>query len=182
MLAAIHVFDLCLCTHGDAATAGAVGILDALHALNDTGGREIRTFDIFHQPIDRDVRIIDHGREAIDHFRQVVRRDIRRHADGDAVGTIHEQVRDAGRQDERFLQRAVIVRHEIDGILVDVAQHFHGDLRHTHFRITHRSRGVAVDRAEVPVPIDQRVARREILRHADSRLIDCDIAVRVVLT
>ena len=182
MFAAIHVFDLRLCTHGDAAAAGAVGILDALHALNDTGGREIRTFDILHQPIDRDVWIIDHGREAIDHFRQVVRRDIRRHADGDAVGTIHEQVRDAGRQDERFLQRAVIVRHEIDGILVDVAQHFHGDLRHTHFRITHRSRRVAVDRAEVPVPIDQRIARREVLRHADSGLIDGGIAVRVVLT
>ena len=65
---------------------------------------EIRAFDILHQPIDRNVGIIDHGREAIDHFRQVVRRDIRRHADGDAVGTIHKQVRNAGRQDERFLQ------------------------------------------------------------------------------
>ena len=42
--------------------------------------------------------------------------------------------------------------------------------------------GVAVDRAEVALPVDEQVAHRERLRHADDRVVDRRVAVRVVLT
>ena len=40
---------------------------------------------------------------------------------------------------------------------------------------------VAVDRAEVALAVDQRVAQGEILRHARHRVVDGAIAVRVIL-
>ena len=42
-------------------------------------------------------------------------------------------------------------------------------------------RGVAVDRAEVALPVDQRIAEREVLDHAHQRVVDRAVAVRVVL-
>ena len=41
--------------------------------------------------------------------------------------------------------------------------------------------GVVVDRAEVALAVDERVAQREVLRHADERVVDRRVAVRVVL-
>ena len=55
-------------------------------------------------------------------------------------------------------------------------------LRHAHFGVTHGRRGVAVDGAEVALPVDEQVAHRERLREADDRVVDRDVAVRVVLT
>jgi hypothetical protein len=40
---------------------------------------------------------------------------------------------------------------------------------------------IAVDVAEIALPVDQRVAQREILREADHRVVDRLVAVRVVL-
>jgi hypothetical protein len=48
--------------------------------------------------------------------------------------------------------------------------------------VTHRRGAVAVDRAEVALPVDQRVAQREVLRHAHQRVVDRGVAVRVELT
>ena len=50
-----------------------------------------------------------------------------------------------------------------------------------HLGVAHRRRVVAVDRAEVALPVDQRVAQREVLRHAHERVVDRGVAVRVVL-
>ena len=41
--------------------------------------------------------------------------------------------------------------------------------------------GGSAGRAEVAVPVDERVAQRERLAHADQRVVDGDVAVRVVL-
>ena len=49
-------------------------------------------------------------------------------------------------------------------------------------RVAHRRRGVIVDRAEVALAVDQRIAQGEVLRHPDQRLVDRRVAVRVVLT
>jgi hypothetical protein len=57
---------------------------------------------------------------------QVVRRDVGGHADRDAVGAVDQEVRDPRRQDRGLLRPAVVVRYEIDGVLVDVPQHLHG--------------------------------------------------------
>ena len=144
--------------------------------------REIGSFDIFHQFINGDFRIINHRAKPVHHFRQVVGRHVRRHTYGDTVRTVDEQVRYAGRQHKRFCQRAVIVRHEVNRVFINITEHFQRDFRHTHFRITHRRRRIAVNRTEVAVTVYQRITDREILRHADSGIINRCVAVGVVLT
>ena len=48
--------------------------------------------------------------------------------------------------------------------------------------VAHRRRRVVVaERAEVAVPVDQRDAHRERLGHADERVVDGAVAVRVEL-
>ena len=49
------------------------------------------------------------------------------------------------------------------------------------FGVSHGAGGVAVDRAEVALRVDQRVAHREVLRHPHQRVVDRRVAVRVVL-
>src|SRR4030095_7307340 len=57
-------------------------------AVDDRGSRKVRTFDELHQAIDRDGGIVDERKTRIDDFAQVVRRDIRRHADGNPGRTV----------------------------------------------------------------------------------------------
>jgi hypothetical protein len=101
--------------------------------------------------------------------------------DGDAGGTIDEEVRDLRREDERFLFLAVVVRAEVDGFLVDVGQQFGGDAFQAALGVAHGRRVVAVDRAEVALAVDQRVAEAEVLGHPDQGVVDGIVTVRVVL-
>ncbi len=83
---------------------------------------------------------------------------------------------------ERLALGAVVVRHPVDGLLVDVVlQHLLGELGQADLGVAHRRRVVAVDRAEVALTVDQQVAQREVLRHAHDRVVDRRVAVRVVL-
>src|SRR6267378_8674042 len=50
----------------------------------------------------------------------------------------------------------------------------------TLFRSPHRRGAVAVERSEVTGAVDERIAQREGLRHADERLVQRGVAVRVV--
>ena len=82
---------------------------------------------------------------------------------------------------DRLALLAVVVRHEIDGFHVDVGQHVGGDLLEPALGVAIGRGGIAVDRAEVALAVDQRVAHREILRHAHQRFVGRGVAVRVVL-
>jgi hypothetical protein len=109
----------------------------------------------------------------------IVRRDAGRHADGDAGGAVGEQIGKARRQDHRLAVVAVIGRAEIDRILVEPVEHRRGDRRQAALGIAHRRGVIAVDIAEIALPVDQRIALGEILGEADQRLVDRDLAVRV---
>ena len=119
--------------------------------------------------------------DRVDDLAEVVRRDVRRHADGDAGAAVDEQVREARRQDERLALRLVVVRAEVDRVGVELAQHLLGELREPRLGVAHRGRRVVVDRAEVALAVDERVAQRERLRHPDERVVDRRVAVRVMV-
>ncbi len=108
-------------------------------------------------------------------------RDVRGHADRDPAAAVDEQVRKPGRQDRRFLLRSVVVVRVVDGLLVDVGQHLGGDRGQARLRVAHRGGGVAVDRSEVPLAVDERVAHREVLGEADEGVVERDVTVGVVL-
>ena len=55
------------------------------------------------------------------------------------------------------------------------------DLGEPALGVAHGRRRIAVDRAEIALPVDQRQAHGEILRHAHQRVVDRLVAVRVIL-
>jgi hypothetical protein len=91
-----------------------------------------------------------------------VRRNVGRHADGDA-GAVDQKVGEFRRQHRRFAVAAVVIGLKIDGVLVDVvesasARSWSGGIRCTAWRCR-----IAVHRAK-SLPVDQRHAHGEILR------------------
>ena len=150
-------------------------------AEDDAAGREVGPVHVAHQGRRVDLRVVDQGDRRRDRLLEVVRRDVRRHADGDAGGAVDQQVREARRQDERLLLLPVVVGPEVDRVGVEVAQHLARDRGQPGLRVPHGGRGVVVDRAEVALAVDERVAQGEVLRHPDERVVDRRVAVRVVL-
>ena len=137
---------------------------------------------MLHQRRQPNLRIVNHGDARVDDFREVVRRNVGRHADRDTRGTIDQQIRDARGHHRRFHQRIVVVRDEIDRLAIDIGKQLARQARHAHFGVTHGRWRVAIDRAKVALTVDKQVAHRERLRHANNGVVHRDVAVRVVLT
>ena len=165
----------------DRAPPGLVRFLDAVAAHDDRAGREVRTLDELHQVLRLGLGMLDEVHDRVDHLAEVVGRDVRRHPDGDPPRTVDEQVGEASREHDRLLLVAVVVRDEIDRLGLDVAEKLERDRREPRLRVALGRRRVAVDRPEVPVTVHQRCAQREVLRHPDQRVVDREVAVRVVL-
>ncbi len=174
--------DVGLRPHDDRAAAGHVGRAGARAPEDRAAGREVRARDDVVQALDGDRRIVDQRDAAVDHLAEVVRRDVGRHADRDAAGAVDEEVGEAGGQDRRLVLRLVVVRVEVDRVLVDVLEEGHRGLRQARFGVAHRGRRIAVDRAEIALAVDQHQPHGEILRHADEGVVDRLVAVRVILT
>ena len=94
---------------------------------------------------------------------------------------VHQELRDRARQHDRLVERGVVVGAEGDGVVPEVVEHLLGERRQPRLGVAHGRRAIAVERAEVALAVDQRVAQRELLRHADHRLVRRDVAVRVIL-
>ena len=108
-----------------------------------------------------------------------MRRDVGRHADRDAGRAVDQQIRDARGKDFRLEFAFVVIGAEIDGFFVDVFEQRGGDARKPGFGVPHGRGRIAIDGTEVSLAIDQRIAHGEILRHADQRIVDRGVAVRV---
>ena len=114
-------------------------------------------------------------------FRDVVRRNVGRHADRDAARPVGQQIGEGGGQHDRLVAVAVVGAAEVDRVLVDPLQQRLGHLGHPRLGVAHGRRAVAVDVAEVALAVDQRITNREVLRQAHQRLINRGVAVRVEL-
>ena len=180
-LAAAQLLDVGARAHDDAAAARAVRVADAGAADDDRAGREVGALDVLHQVLDVRVGLVDQLHDRVHDLAEVVRRDVRRHADRDAARAVDEQVREARRQDERLALRLVVVRPEVDRVGVELAQHLLGELREARLGVAHGGSRVVVDRAEVALAVDERVAQRERLGEAHERVVDRRVAVRVMV-
>ena len=167
--------------HLERSAAGPVSLLDSIAAVDVARRREIRAGDDLHQLLQGDFGILDQLDAGLDDFRQIVRRNVGRHADGDSARAVDQEIRNSRRENPRFFAGLVEVVDEIDRLLVDVREHFLGDLRKAGFGISHRRRRVAVDRAEVALPVDQRIAHAEILREPDERRVNHRLTVRMII-
>ena len=167
--------------HPHAAPTRGVGVADALHA-HDPAAREVGALDVLHQAGDIDLGVLDVSPHRPANLGEIVRRDIRRHPHGDPGRAIDEQVGETRRQRQRLLLGLVVVGPEVDGVGLDLAQHLGGEARQTRLGVTHRGRRIVVDRAEVALAVNERVAQGEVLRHPRQGVVDRRVAVRVVLT
>ena len=115
----LHLFDLGGRPHADRAAAGAIGVDDAGSSEDRAARREVGALDELHEVVGRGVGIVDQVDDGVDDLAEVVRRDVRGHADRDALAAVDQQVREAGRQHLGALELARVVVDEVDGVLVD---------------------------------------------------------------
>ena len=171
---------------GDRAATGAVGLLDALAADDQRAVGEVGALDPLDQRVlellARRVRVLERPLGALGDLTEVVRRDVGGHADGDAGRAVDQQVGVARREYDGLLRAAVVVGLEVDGLLLDVADHLQRERRHPALGVPHRGGGVVARRAEVALAVDQRSAHHPRLRQPHQGVVDRGVAVRVVLT
>ena len=80
----VGAFHLVRRSQAQRTAARRVNFLNVARRRNQfTASRIIRAFDVFHELADSRLGIIDQMDQGAGHFVQIVRRDIRRHADSD---------------------------------------------------------------------------------------------------
>ena len=129
-----QLFDRDLGAHDDRAAAGCIRGADAGSSEDGSASREIGPGDQLQQFVERDVGLIHKGKSGVDRLAEIVRRDVGRHADRDAAGAVDEQIGKARRQDDRLLFLFVIVRLEVDGVVLEIVEQGDGDRRRASLR------------------------------------------------
>ena len=172
-----------LAAHLEDAAPRPVRVHDPLAAEDDAARREVRPRERLEERREVGARARPEGAiGGVARLGEVVRRDLRRHADRDPLRAVHEEVRERRRQDDGLLERAVVGQRPVDGLLLDVvADELFGEAREADLRVAHRGGGIAVHGAEVALSVHERLAHARRLRHADDRVVDRRVAVRVVL-
>ena len=177
-------FQVLLRPDRETAAAGTVQPLEILPILtckNRACGGKVGALHMFHDVGEGRVLTTEHRLHRSGKLGQVVRRDVAGHGHSDPGGAIQQQVRRTARQDRWLVERLIKIGREIDCALVQIGEQLFGDPREPRFRITHRRRWIVIDRSKVTLPVDQRVAQREVLRHPYHRVVDRLIGVRMIL-
>jgi hypothetical protein len=167
--------------HDDAPATGEVSLLHFRDAIDDSRRREVRRGDDLHEIADGQVGVLQQRRAGIHDLAQVVRRDVRRHADRDARRAVDQEIWKLRGKDERLRLAPVVVGTEVHRFLVEIGEQLVRDLRHADLGVAHGRGVVAVDRSEVSLAVDQRITQAEVLRHAHDRVVHRGVAVRMVL-
>ena len=166
----------------DTATARRIDLAQAFLGLDDHATCwKVRSSDDLEQVVHRRLRMIEQVDRRVDALGRIVRRDRRRHADRDAGRAIDQKVRKTGRENHRLLVRAVIGLTEIDSVVVEAFEQQHRRRGEFCFGVAKCSGRISIDVAEVALSIDQRRARRKVLRQTHHGVIDRLVAVRVIL-
>ena len=168
----LATLNLSLGTHDNTSAPRLIGIAHALQAIDIGARREVGAWDILHQPVRINVRIVDEGAAAIDDLAQIVGRHIGGHTHGNAVAAVDQQVGHLRRHDAGLDERIVEVGIHVDRIFVEVVHDVLAHLREAALRVTHGSGRIAVDRSEVALSVDERIAHVPLLAHAHQCAID----------
>ncbi len=106
--------------------AGREVIANTIDPAKHRAGGKIRPRHLFEQIVQGTVRILRLEHQRFTELRQVMGRDIRRHAHRDSRRTIGKQVGKARRENHRLFHLAIEVLGEVHRFTVDVPEHFHG--------------------------------------------------------
>ena len=111
--------------HLDGAATGRVGVVDPAAPEDQRARREVGTLHELHEVDDRRVGVLQQVLHRVDHLPEVVRRDVRRHTDGDPASSVDQEVGKSRGEHDRLDGVAVVGGREVDGVLVDLAQQLH---------------------------------------------------------
>src|SRR5262249_55279508 len=90
----------------NAAAAFFINVAERAAVGDDfTAERKIGAFEAVEYGGRGGFRVVDQSDGRLDHIFEIVRRNVRRHADGDAGGAVHQDIRKLGRQDGRLVTR-----------------------------------------------------------------------------
>ena len=117
----------------------------------------------------------------VDDLSEIVRRNLGRHADGDAIRAVDDEVGNSRRQHHRLDRGVIEVGDKVDRVLVDVGQQLFGNFGEARLGVPVGCWRVAIHRTKIALSIDQRIAQTPGLRQAHHRVVDSGIAVRMVL-
>ncbi len=171
LLAAFHFFDFTFAPHNNPAFAGLIGFFYPFPTQNQASCGKIGAFDHLGQVFNGHVRIIDQHDDAVNHFAQVVGRDVRGHTYRDTRSSVHEQIGKPAGKDHRLLNGFVVVGNKIHSAFVDIPEHFHGQPGQPRLGVTHGGGRIIVHAAEIAVPVHQRITVGEVLGHADHGVV-----------
>ncbi len=119
------LFDLGDRAHLDGATTGRVGVVDPAAAEDQGAGREVGALHELHEVGDGRVGVLEQVLHRVDHLPEVVRRDVRRHTDGDPASSVDQEVGKSRGEHDRLDGVAVVGGREVDRVLVDLTQQLH---------------------------------------------------------
>ena len=162
----------------EAAAPGLVGLHDGVARLDqDAAGGQVRPWHEIDELVGGGVGKLDQMQRRVAQLAGIVRRDVGRHADGDAGRAVGEQVGEIAGEHRGLHLAAVVIRAEVDGVLVDAVEELRRDLGEPRLGVAVGGGVIAVDIAEIALAVDQRIADGEVLREAGKRVVDRLIAV-----
>ena len=166
--------------HGELAAARPVGIFDPALAVDVSAGGEVGAGNERQHLVNGSGRLVQQKDGGLDDFRQIVGRNLGGHPHGDSVRTVDEQAGNPRGEDGGLLRGLVEVGYEIHGVFFDVGQHLLGQFGQAALRVPVSRRRVAIDGAKVALPINERIAHVEVLRHAHQGVVNRRVTVRVI--
>ena len=156
-LPSANLFEMSLSAERQLALTGGIRRTDTAFAHENAAGGEVRSLHTGHQFVHGAVRIFHQHVNAVNDLAQIMGRDIGCHTDCDTHRAVYQNVRETGGEYFRFFQAVVIVGDKGHRFLVNVCQHFQGNLGHSGFGITVSSRRVAVYGTEVTLTVYQHI-------------------------
>ena len=144
-------------TNPDNAPAVSICVINSPGTVDNTGRGEVRTRNVIQQPFPGNFRVVDDGLYGFNDFKNIVRWNIGGHAHSDARRTVDQKIGDLSRQYGRLCHGFIIIGGEINGLLVQILQHFMGQTHHSDFRIPHGCRWISIHRPEVSLAVYQRI-------------------------
>ena len=174
-------FDGNLGAHPEAAAAGGVRVAHPGEAGDGAAAWEVGPRHVVHQLVERRLRVRQQVPCGSHDLHEVVGGHVGGHADGDAARAVDEEVREGRGQHIGLQELVVVVRDEVDDVLVEVLRQRERGGGEPGLGVA-RGGGTVVERAEVAVAVDQRDAQGEVLRHPHQGVVDGAVAVRVQLS
>ena len=174
--------DVSLCSHDDASATSLIGILYALQAHDVSARWEIRSLHPLHQFLAGQFRIVNVCHTGINHFVQIMGRDIRCHTNCNTCSTIDKQIGNLSGHYGRLNQRIIEIRGHIHSFLIQILHHGLAHQTQACLRVTHRSGSIAIHASEVSLPVHKCVPHVPILSHTHQCAINRAVAMRVILS